>query len=246
MRVILLHGWSLEGRVMAPLASALSASGHQVLCPDLPGHGPATSARFSDARGLLDRLTAGPKPVVLVGWSMGALMAWDWLFAAPRPQVAGLVSLDMTPCPLPAPGWPYAMGPEAEPLLSRAHRYRSHWPQVAPAIASGIFGPAAQAQAASLLPVIAAREGALMAGLWGELLLCDLRPAVAQLTLPQLFIHGAQSSVCPPDCAAWLAQTAPDGQGLVLPDVGHAPHLEAPALTAGIIRDFLKTLPRSP
>ena len=37
--IVVLHGWALHGGVMEPLAAALADAGHEVACPDLPGHG---------------------------------------------------------------------------------------------------------------------------------------------------------------------------------------------------------------
>lgn len=242
-RCLLLHGWSMGGATMAPLAAELAAEGAVVECPDLPGHGaegyPAT---FAGAEAMLRDLLSDGRPRILIGWSMGALIAWRWLAAQPEAPVTAMVSLDMSPRPLPAPGWDFAMGPQAPPLLSRAARYRSHWQETAPAIARGIFAPERQALAETLLPVIRRHDGAVMAALWEEILAQDLRDDIARIRQPQLFIHGAQSQVCPPGCANWLAQKAMSGQGVILPGTGHAPHIEAPRATARALLTALEAL----
>lgn len=243
LRFLLLHGWSLSGAAMAPLAAELTAAGARVDCPDLPGHGAAEyPASFAGATAMLDDLMSDGLPRVLIGWSMGALIGWRWLAAHPRAPVRAMVSLDMSPRPLPAPGWHFAMGPQAAPLLSRAARYRSHWQETAPAIARGIFAPGREALAEDLLPIIRRHDGAVMAALWEEILAQDLRDEIARIPQTQLFIHGAQSQVCPPGCANWLAKKALSGQGLILPGTGHAPHIEAPKATARAILTALEAL----
>ncbi|RRH78104.1 alpha/beta fold hydrolase [Falsigemmobacter faecalis] len=242
-RFLLLHGWSLRGEAMAPLADRLA--GHGVAeCPDLPGHGPGDYPPTLDgAEAMLGDLLRDGAPRVLVGWSMGALIGWRYLARHPQAPVTAMISLDMSPRPLPAPGWGFAMGAEPGPLLSRAARYRSHWQSAAPAIAQGIFAPGAAARAAEVLPLIAAQSGPVMAALWLEILAQDLREDMSRITVPQIFIHGAQSQVCPAACAMWLAQKSPAGQGVILPGVGHAPHLEAPSDTAAAILTALEALP---
>lgn len=89
---------------------------------------------------------------------------------------------------------------------------------------------------------IAARDPAVMVPFWADMLVRDHRETVARMDIPCLALHGAQSRIYDPATAQWLAQTAPQGSALVLPDVGHAPILEAPQACAAAISAFLKDL----
>ena len=77
--VILLHGWTMRGSVFGDLCARL---GPAARAPDLPGHGDAKGGEGSlDAA--IDMLeaevaSAGPQALV-VGWSLGAAVAWGWL-----------------------------------------------------------------------------------------------------------------------------------------------------------------------
>ncbi|WP_242662606.1 alpha/beta fold hydrolase, partial [Teichococcus deserti] len=79
--VLCLHGLSRNGRDFDPLAMALAAGGHRVLCPDMPGRG--MSSWLADPRlyavptyvALLQPLLRGlGRPYDLVGTSMGGLI----------------------------------------------------------------------------------------------------------------------------------------------------------------------------
>jgi carboxylesterase len=91
MRVLCLHGLGGTGATMWPLVAALSQAGHTTLAPTLPGHG----SDPSDLRGLTwddwrDAAAEWPADVV-VGQSMGAMIALD---LASRNACRGAVAIN--------------------------------------------------------------------------------------------------------------------------------------------------------
>src|SRR5690242_17186671 len=82
--VVLVHGWSMSSRALAPLAAALSAKGRRCLALDLRGHGrSSTAARhgLEDHARDLAALCAHERVdgAVLVGWSMGGQVVLEAL-----------------------------------------------------------------------------------------------------------------------------------------------------------------------
>lgn len=238
-RLVLLHGWAMRGAVMAPLAAALP--GFSCVAPDLPGHGLTTgyTADLPGAVAMLGDLLADGVPTVLVGWSLGALVGWEWLAAHGPGPLRGMVSLDMSPRPLPEPGWDYPMsGQSADRIRARASWFGDDWPSAVAPLAAGIFASDAGAPGfpiAKAREVIASQDGPVMAGFWSSLVEADCRDAVRRLPIPLLSIHGAQSRVYPPACGDWLAAVAPQGRTLRIDGAGHAPHLERTDETAAAI-----------
>jgi len=237
--VILLHGWTMTGDVFAPLVQRLAG---RCLMPDLPGHG-APGETLAEGVALLGKLiaTEGLEGVTLVGWSMGALIGWRYL-AQGGTGVARMVSLDMSPCPLPGPDWSLAMrGQSADKARRTAGRLQADWPGAARAIAQGMFARpegCAAMSAAEAEARILRRDPAVMARLWSEVTGADLRAELATIRVPLLALHGAQSRVYPPEVADWIARAVPEGQAQVLPGCGHAPHLEDPGAVAAAIEAF--------
>lgn len=242
MRVILLHGWTMAGDVFDPLVAAL---GLPCLAPDLPGHGavgwPASIKGGADMLG--DLLAQGP--ALVVGWSMGALVAWEHLARHGAGNIRGLVTLDMSPRPL--PDWPFGLSRQSPAqAVARAETFRADWPAAAQAMAAAMFATRegaptlSRAQAAAR---IAAQDPAVMVPFWPQILAADHRDTVAALPVPCLALHGAQSRIYPPACADWIAATAPRGQAMVLDGAGHAPFLEQTAQTAAALRAFIDRLP---
>ncbi len=240
--MVFLHGWTMTGDIFAPAFDRL-ADDFDCIAPDLPGHGRSTGLPATVAGGaaMLGDLLADLEGATLVGWSLGALIGWAHLDAAGAGRVRAMVSLDMSPRPLPAPGWSLGLrGQTAEAARAKTGWFRQDWPAAASAIAATMFAgpdgaPALSVEAARAR--IAAQDADTMAGFWASLVEADLREAIARLPVPLLAIHGAESRVYPAETAEWLAATAPHGQALVVPGAGHAPHLEAPdAVCAAIAR----------
>ncbi|HPD91002.1 MAG: alpha/beta hydrolase [Rhodobacter sp.] len=241
--VIFLHGWTMTGAIWAPVAQRLDAAS---LAPDLPGHGGTRGPAPSVAGGvaLLADLIAqeGIAGATLVGWSLGALIGWRYL-AEGGTGVARMMSLDMSPRPLPAPGWNHAMrGQSAEKAARGGARFRADWAGAARAIAQGMFADpdgCAALSAAEAERRIRAQDPVAMAAFWDSLTREDLRAAIPELTVPVLAVHGAQSRVYPPTTAGWIAAAARHGQARVLQGCGHAPHLEDPAAVAALLTAFI-------
>ncbi|MCB1389673.1 MAG: alpha/beta hydrolase [Rhodobacteraceae bacterium] len=241
--VILLHGWTMTGDIWTPVAERLDA---RCLAPDLPAHGATRGYAPSVAGGvaLLGDLVEdlGLEDATLVGWSLGALIGWSYLNRGGA-GIARMVSIDMSPRPLPAPGWAFPMrGQSAEKAARGAERFRRDWPGAARAIAQGMFARpegCARMSATDAEARILRQEPEAMARFWESLVSVDLRPAIAALKVPLLAIHGAESRVYAPETGRWIAETAATGSVTVVSGCGHAPNVENPAAVAAAVDAFL-------
>jgi len=124
----MIHGAFCGGWVFEDFAEPFRAAGHKVLTPDLPGHGPKDApdsvagrsmGEYADAIAKLIR--AQPRPPLVVGHSMGGLVA---LMAASRAPTAGVIGL--------APSSPWGVTPSTvEEGLSAVALYAlgAYWAQ---------------------------------------------------------------------------------------------------------------------
>jgi pimeloyl-ACP methyl ester carboxylesterase len=86
--VVILHGWGSHAPRFAPMAQALVAQGWRVLAIDAPGHGGSPGRRSSLPQfiGALDQVIHELGPVqALIGHSLGALAAVNWLGQSAAP-----------------------------------------------------------------------------------------------------------------------------------------------------------------
>lgn len=67
----------------------------------------------------------------------------------------------------------------------------------------------------------------------------DYRPQAQRISAPTLVIHGGADNTVPLAASEAWTRAIPDARLLVLPDVGHFPHVEAPSEFFGAVETFL-------
>lgn len=235
----------MRGAVFAGLAERLGPA-FAVSAPDLLGHGAAAeevTGLEACARAAARAIKAtGRDDVLLVGWSMGAAVAWSCLSDNAAPQVAGLVTVDMSPKLVNEAGWTGGLLGQAPDRLARTtDEIHSDWPRAAEKIATSMFatrsGAPDYSRAEALMQVLS-NDPATMARCWDALLAMDLRTAAAQIQCPWIVAHGARSRVYPAETAHWLAGVAPRARRACFENSGHSPHLEEPEAFARMLRAF--------
>ncbi|MEZ5459052.1 MAG: pimeloyl-ACP methyl ester esterase BioH [Steroidobacteraceae bacterium] len=239
-RIVMLHGWGLNGAVFDRLATQL-APRFDVLQLDLPGHGRSTAdvavlehgidALAAQLAAELDATwPADGVPLHLLGWSLGGMAALALATAAPR-RFKRLTLLASTPCFVARDGWPHGL---AAAVLEQfaAHLRHDHRRTVHEFLELQVRG---SAQAGNTLRGLqaaldargAATTGALAAGL--ELLrTTDLRDRLGVIDAPVLVIGGQYDRVTPPWAMQALATALPRGEYREIARAGHAPFLSHP------------------
>lgn len=219
-RYILIHGAWATSAGWAAVAAALSARGHQVEAPDLPGHGAgaAPSGDIGQAdyvAAILDRLADGP-PAILVGHSMGGMVVAQ--AASHRPDrvracvfVAALLPRD------------------GDSLLSliRTQQGAGVQPHVLPGPVPGttILSPGA---AEALFPEADPRAAAAaLAAMSPQSNKAQKDPAVigpGLAALPKAYVFCTRDRVVTPDLQRRMVAATPCEAGFTL-DCGHVPQL---------------------
>lgn len=249
--LLFLHGWSARGEFFEP-QKALADCGYRVVVPDLPGHGndrrPGAALTIADLAEALDRYLAlrDLAGVTLVGWSMGAMVAFERVARLGTTRLARLVVVDMSPRIVNDAGWNLglASGLDAAGAEVAADAMAHDWPRYARRVTPSLFDP--DVGAGHPLRVFADRaiadnDGDTLASLWRSLARADHRATLARIDVPVLVIAGAGSQLYRPAVDRWLTEHVPDGRGIAIDRAGHTPQLEQPAAFNAAIRDFVGT-----
>lgn len=260
--LVLLHGWGLNVRVWDGLAAALSDR-FRIVTVDLPGHGrstwlPERSSLAEQAEQVQETLGAiaaehSAAEYSLLGWSLGGQIALQLAAAqgaagARSCSAAGalrrLVLIAATPRFTAGPDWP--LGAPAERLAALAagletdyRRTVSDFLELQVRGSAGGTDALAQLRAALFAhETLGPRSAALARGL--ELLRdTDLRPRLADVTVPTLVIAGQYDRVTLPAASRALADDLPDARYVEIRRAAHAPFLShLPQLTE-LLFDFL-------
>lgn len=279
--LVLLPGLAATARYFDGTVREL-ARDHRVITLELPGHGdraaPEASADPADLSDLSDLsdpdIRSDPTPptvagaadalhalldgldvtgATLLGWSLGATVAYACLERHGTGRVRALISVEQSPRLTLDDDWPHA----AFGTLDEAG---------AEALAAGVTEDFAGFTAGLVDASFAAGTEpppALRAQLLAEARRCDpaaVRPLLADAAaqdwrarLPALaprprvlFLHGARSRVYPTGPGAWLAGALPSARLAVFADSGHLPFVEEPELFVRTVRRTVRAFAEPP
>jgi pimeloyl-ACP methyl ester carboxylesterase len=245
--VVLLHGIGGGASIWDGSVRALQAAGHRAAALDLPGYGasqhegPPTLDRM--ARFVADVIDArrGDAPVVLVGHSMGGMVAQE-LLAQGLARIHALV-LACTSAAFGKPGAPGALGEWqrgfiAERLapLDAGLGMAGVAQQLVPGMVSpqAVPGSAAVAQAVMSKVPEATYRAALQ-----SIVAFDRREALQTLRTPTLLIAGEHDRTAPPAVMQRMAERIAGSRLVVLPGAGHIANVEQPEAFDRALLDFI-------
>ena len=238
--LLFLHGWGQSSRIWCKQRQSFA----QARFLNLPGHGGAHDAPA--AAWIKALASALPEtPAVLVGWSLGGMLALEIARRFPA-RVAALALVSTTPCFKTRPDWPHGC---AEDLFSdfelAARGYSAK-------IMSRFFAlmlhgdPLARRDYNDLArECIDRQQPATATGLTEGLSLLaamDLRPHLAKLQMPAVVMHGEQDAVIPVAAGRALAAALPNSRFHSFSQCGHAPFLTQPELFNETLEAWCQTL----
>lgn len=249
--VLLVHGWAASGAFFDALAQAL-AQDVRVIIPDLRAHGETAAGESAltidrladDMAELIAALDL--KHVVVLGWSMGAMVLWRLIARHGDERLAGMIVEDMSPRVLNNGDWSLGMSNGLDDVASdRAVRsMRSNWPAYARAFTPRIF---ARNRASSDPDMIAwslnriqTLDPEAMASLWISLTEQDLRQELPAITVPTLVTYGECSDAYGPETSRYLVETLPNAWTKGFARSGHAPHMEEAEEFARAVLEFAR------
>lgn len=230
--IVCIHGWAVGGRAFANQLT-LTQHGFEIIAPDLPGF--AGSTPFSKPPtmdnlaqvicDLLDELDL--KDVILVGWSMGATIAWR-VAASGTQRLAAIVSIDMSPKVAPSQDWAHGLigGVNAQRTHDAMISMQSDWASYCEIFLNRILAAPAPKVHDALAALAYQATPQTAASAWESLTLDDSRQRLGTITLPALTVHGGASALYREEVGEEIARLMPDCEAVVLSGVGHAPHIE--------------------
>ena len=247
--LVLLHGWGLHGGVFDTLVPRLTPY-FRVTRVDLPGHGRSRESAMPATLTELTALVAAalPQPTLLLGWSLGGLVAQRLALDFPT-HLTGLVLSNTTPRFVSTTDWPQGMAPET--LAEFAHSLSLDYRETLQLFLSlQVRGDeAARSTLRALRDSLFAHGEPDTASLATGLALLrdsDLRVESRRIAVPTLVLGGGYDRLTPPEAGAALAREIPGARLQIFPKSAHAPFLShAPAFDAALL-DFLHGLQAGP
>jgi pimeloyl-ACP methyl ester carboxylesterase len=251
--IILIHGWGTSSGFFDRQVDALSTS-HRLVIPDLRGHGMSTPFEADMGFGVLAEdihalmVALDLSAAVVVGWSLGALVAWDLLSRLNGNRLAGVVTVDMVPRLLNDEQWSYGLrnGPDGGVFDRSVEKMRADWRAYTSVFLPRIYARNSQADRTGEIEhgcsVAGNNDPESMALIWRAMVDQDFRQQVAAIQLPALVLYGEQSRLYAAEASEWLSEQISNSRLIGFEQSGHAPNLEEPDRFNQAIEDFANQL----
>jgi pimeloyl-ACP methyl ester carboxylesterase len=243
--ILAVHGLGGGAWFFTGLARRLAAD-CRVIAVDLPGTGRSSTPSggmsidrwVADLGEIVEERVDGS--VVLLGHSMGTIIALLAAAVWPKQRLRALIFAGGLPEPLPH---------IKDRLAGRAEVLeRAGIEGTGAAVASANFSPAVLASQPELAGLfersLEAQDPIAYAQCCRVLISASAEHLVERVSLPAISISGTDDQYAPPDAVAGFVRRVPGCRQEILENCGHFPFLERPETFAALVRDFVNAFQR--
>ena len=245
--VVFIHGVWMSGRFFEKQRRYFSER-YRTVVLDLRGHGRSahvhdghTVAQYArDVRGVLERL--GLEGAVLVGWSMGSFVIWDYVRQFGTDGLRGVVVVDQSPSDYKWPDWPHGVldFDGLAHVMSAVQIGREGL--VRDFIALMFKKPPSEADTAWMVEEMTRPPASIASAIIFDQTVQDYRPTLPSVTVPALVVTGADEKVVPIAAEEYAAEKMPEARLVVFDESGHCPFLEEPERFNAVVDEFVRSL----
>lgn len=224
----------LQGRFRIVLLDLVGMGGSDITAYDRVRH----ASLHGHAEDMLEVAQAvGDSPLVFVGHSVGATIGLLADVKAPG-RFAGQIMVSPSPCYI--DDGQYVGGFTRRDIDSLLETLDDNYLAWAGAMAPAIAGaPDQPAVGAELTNSFCRTDPDIARHFARVTFLCDHRAELPALRTPTLIVQSSDDLIAPRVVGEYMARVVPDATLAVVDNVGHCPHLSAPAATGAAIDAFL-------
>ncbi len=245
--IIFIHGVWMSGRFFHKQFEYF-AQRYRTIILDLRAHGRSaqvhsghTMANYArDIHGLMERLKLAD--VVLVGWSMGAFVIWDYFKQFGAENVKAAVIVDQSASDFKAPDWPLGVF-DLKSLCQLIAAIQTDRETVVRQFIPKMFKKEPTEEDTKWMFDETTRlpESIASTILFNQTMQ-DYRPTLSSFTVPTLLCFGIDEKLIPVAAGEHLYQNLPDARLLVFEQSGHCSFLEEPDRFNQEIDRFVQSL----
>ena len=242
--IVLLHGVMMSSRFFERQFTGSLTDSFRVIAPDYRGHGKSgpsadghTVAGY--ARDLQDLLTSlGVARPVLVGWSMGTMVAYEFIKAYGSDAVRGLVVVDQPPSDFAWPDYPFGVITLAT-LAELVEGLQSDQRAIAAEFADLMIHEPTDDGRAWMTDEICRVSPTVASTILVDQTLRDFRELLPQISCPTLVIFGADPKFTNPEAGAFIAERIPGARLELFVASSHCPFFEEPERFDALLAEFV-------
>ncbi|MXP67860.1 pimeloyl-ACP methyl ester esterase BioH [Pantoea sp. Aalb] len=241
--LMLLHGWGLNAEIWQIIVAKLSLHLRLHLL-DLPGFsrskkfGPLTLPEMAQI--LLPYL---PSRTILLGWSLGGLVATQIALTNPQ-SISALISVASSPCFTARDNWP-GIKPITLQVLQKQLANNFHSTIERFLMLQVMGAKNTRKDIYKIKDLIFAQPISTVEVLESGLKILkntDLRPYLPKITIPFLRIYGSLDVLVPRKICNELDTYLPTSSSIVMDKTTHAPFISHPEIFCRYILDFIKSI----
>ena len=244
--IVFLHGMAAGLRYFEPQLTGLSNE-YRTVAFDFRGQGRSEKTELGhtlpqyaqDLHVFLEQLDLDD--VVLVGWSLGALVSWEYVNQFGTEQIRALVDVDMEPSPLKREGYDYGsytvdglhdalVGVQTDPV------------GLAERSMEGMLKDSPSRDLRTMMFDEDSRTSPLILGAMALELLRDYRNVLPEIDVPTLVCAGADEKWRSVASVEFAAELIPHAQFELFEDSGHCITVEEPERFNRVVSDFVESL----
>lgn len=248
--IVFIHGWSCNHMFFKKQVCVLSKK-YKVVTYDLRGHG---NSEITDDGYTLDRYAKdlknliaflNLKDVVLVGWSMGTHIIFDYIKQFGCGNLSKISFIDMSPKLITDEKWTLGLYGKFsyEDDLNTLVPMNADWKEFAKGFIPAIFAKSGCRIKEDLewsAEQADKNSATVMTRMWISMTSQDYRDVLPKITVPTLITHGEESYLYNADNSEHMRDVIKDSKLVSFPKCGHALFLEEPEMFNKAIMDFVK------
>jgi non-heme chloroperoxidase len=255
--LILLHEWASNHRVWHPIVNHLDSQ-FTIYRWDARGHGnhpatgtdqPTVKRMAKDLACLMDHF--GLHRSIVVGHSMGVLVAWEYLATFGCGRVRGLGVVDQSPRLVTSGDWHLGIYYDwpAERDAKFVADMRSDFVEAVVRLVGCGRNARARERLQSpsdglwrLRAYMASVEPAPLIFIWQSLTAADYRPVLPRIDVPALLVYGSESNFYGVETGEYVQRSMSNATLVVYEGADHSPHLADPKRFASDLAGFASAL----
>lgn len=231
--IVFVHGVWMSGRLFEHQL-AYFGERYRAIALDLRGHGRSehvheghTVAQYArDLRAVLETLGLGG--AVAVGWSMGAMVIWDYVRQFGTEGLRGVVTVDQSTSDYKWPDWPHGFL-DFEGLRHVMAAVQTDRESLLTEFAPVMFKhPPSEELAALVVGEMLRLPASVASAIIFDQTVQDYRDVLPSVEVPVLVCAGADEKLVAVETQQYIVDQSPNARLVVLPESGHCPFLEEP------------------
>lgn len=244
--IVFLHGVLMGSRFFTEQRSAL-AEDYRPIVLDFRGHGrsakPETGHTLPTYAVDLEAFLEGRNldDIVLVGWSMGSLVAWEYIDRFGTDRLRGFVSVEQQPLDLEREGYEHGVF-DFDELVDLMELAQTDHHELGRVLIDQMFADEPAADVRQLaFDEIARVPPAVKSAILFDQSVRDYRNVLGEIDIPTLVCLGEDGALLDPAGVEYVAERTPEADLERFVESGHCPFIEEPEKFNRAVAGFVES-----